>query len=125
MRKIILASGSPTRKAMFAEAGLNFEVCPSSYEEDMFLKLSPKELAKSLSRGKAEAVANKYAQGIIVGADTFVIFQNQILGKPHTPYRAKEMLKMLSGNQHSVITGFTVIDVEYNKIVSRAVETKR
>lgn len=124
MRKLILASGSPSRKEMFEKAGLVFEVCPSSYEEDMSLQLSPRELAKHLSMGKAEAVARNYKQGVIVGADTFVVFQNQILGKPHTPERAKEMLRMLNGNQHSVITGFTIIDVEYNKIVSTAIETK-
>jgi len=124
MRKIILASGSPTRKKILAKAGLVFEINPSSYQEDMSLQLPPKELAKQLSMGKAEAVASKYKQGVVIGADTFVVYQNQILGKPHTPDRAKKMLRMLSGKQHLVITGFTVIDVEYNKTVSRAVETK-
>ena len=124
MKKLILASGSPTRKKLFEEAGLTFEIDPSNYQEDMSLSLPPKELAKHLSKGKADAVAKKHKQAVVVGADTFVVYQNKILGKPHTPEKAKEMLKMLSGKQHLVITGFTIVDLENNKIVSEAVETE-
>ena len=124
MKKLILASGSPTRKKLFVDAGLVFEIDPSSYKEDMSLQLSPEELAKYLSRGKAEAVANKYGQAVVVGADTFVVYQNKILGKPHTPDKAKEMLGMLSGKEHLVITGFTIVDTEDKKIISKAVITR-
>jgi septum formation protein len=124
MKKLILASGSPTRKKLFTEAGLIFEIDASNYEEDMSLLLSPQELAKHLSRGKAEDVASRHEQAVVVGADTFVVYDDKILGKPHTPDRAREMLKMLSGKQHLVITGFTIIDVEQKSDTSVAVETK-
>jgi len=89
----------------------------------MSLPLSPHELAKHLSRGKAESVANVNVIGVVIGADTFVVYEDKILGKPHTADRAKEMLNMLSGKKHLVITGFTIIDKEKNKIISRVVET--
>lgn len=122
--KLILASTSPTRKKLLSEAGFNFEISPSNYEEDMTLPLSPKELAMHLSKEKAEAVVNGYEERVILGADTFIVYQDKILGKPHTPERAKEMLKMLSGKQHSVITGFTVINTKDKNTISKAVETK-
>ena len=124
MKKLILASASATRKKLLEEAGLAFETAFSDYQEDMSLPFPPKELAMRLSRGKAEAVKNRYKQGVIVGADTIIVYENNILGKPHTPDKAKEMLGMLSGREHSAITGFTVMDVENDKIISRAVETK-
>ena len=124
MKKIILASASPTRKKLLEEAGLIFETTSSNYEEDMSLPLPPKELAMHLSRGKAKALADKNKEAIIIGADTFIVYKDKILGKPHTREKAKEMLKMLSGKEHSAITGFTVIDSGNNKSVSRAIETK-
>ena len=124
MKKLILASSSITRKQLLTEAGLVFEIDASSYEEDMSLKLSPGELAMHLSLGKVEEIAKKHERAVVIGADTFVAYQGQLLGKPHTRDKAKEMLKMLSGNQHVVITGFTIIDTEHNKKYSSAVETK-
>jgi septum formation protein len=124
MRRIILASTSPRRKELLAKTGLEFEVVTSNYEEDMTLALPPDELVKFLSRGKAESVASNYDDAIIIGGDTFIFFEGKILGKPHTPVRAKEMLRMLSGNEHSVFTGFTIIDTLNNKIVSEAVTAK-
>jgi len=124
MKKIILASASPTRKKLLIEAGFNLKIDPSNYEEDMSLSLDPKELAIYLSKAKAESVAIKYKEEIIIGADTFIVYENKILGKPITPDKAKEVLKMLSGKEHSAITGFTIIDTSSNNILSRAVETK-
>ena len=126
MSKIILASASPRRKELFEQTGIPFVVEVSDYREDMNLKLKPLELAKELSRGKAEAVAknHKNEDAVIIGADTFVVFKNKILGKPHTAKKAKEMIKEMSGRGHSVITGFTVLDVKSGREVSRAVESK-
>jgi septum formation protein len=112
--KIILASTSPRRKALLARILKNFEIIPSSYEEDMTLKLTPKELAKTLSHGKAAEIA-KRERGIIIGADTFISFNNEVLGKPHTKERAKEMLKKLSGKTHEICTGLTIINTETKK----------
>ncbi|MDQ3076184.1 MAG: Maf family protein [bacterium] len=123
-KRIILASTSPRRKELLAKTGLLFEVLPGSYEEDMSLPMSPTELAKYLSKGKAEAVATENPEAVVIGADTFLSFEGQVLGKPHTKERAKEMLNMLNGKQHSVITGVTVIEKASDKIISETFESK-
>jgi septum formation protein len=123
-RKIILASSSPRRKELLAKTGLKFVVDPSDYEEDMSLKMKPIEIAKVLSRGKAESVAKRHENAVVIGADTFIAYKGELLGKPHTPGKATAMLKKLSGKAHSVITGFTIIDTKTGKTVSRAVESK-
>ncbi len=124
MRKIILASASPRRKEILRKTGLNFSVCTSDYKEDINLSLKPRALAKFLSRKKAETVAHKYKNAIIIAADTFIVFKNRLLGKPHTDKEAEKMLNMLNGKAHSVITGFTIMDTASKKILSRSVETK-
>jgi septum formation protein len=124
MRKIILASTSPRRKELLARTGLKFLAVPSDYEEDMTLKLPPKELAKVLSMGKAEAVAKKYKDAIVIGGDSFVVYRNHVWGKPHTSQRAKAMLRELNGKMNSVVTGFSIIDTKTGKRISRAVECK-
>jgi septum formation protein len=123
-KKLILASTSPRRKELLSSTGLEYEAIASEYEEDMTLPMEPADLAKYLSRGKAEAVAAIHKNAVIIGADTFVVYHGGILGKPHTPERAKEMLRELSGTVHSVITGFTVIDSDTSSSVSEAIEAK-
>lgn len=124
--KIILASASPRRRELLGKLQIPFIVEVSNYEEDNNLKLEPLELAKVLSSGKAEAVAERHKgeDTIIIGADTFVVLDNKILGKPHTAEKAKEMIKEMSGKAHSVITGFTIINAQSGKKVSKAVESK-
>lgn len=124
MIKIILASTSPRRKEIFAKTGLKFSVVPSHYKEDMNSKRKPGELAKFLSRGKAENVAKKFKNGIVIGADTFVALKNELLGKPKNRAEAVRMLKKVSGKPVSIITGYTIIDTASGKRESRAVETK-
>lgn len=124
MKKIILASTSPERKKLLEKAGLIFEVVPSDYEEDMTLDMPPKDLVKFLSKGKGEAVIGKVGDAIIISADTFVLFNNTIIGKPHTEEKAFITLRTLSGETHSVFTGFTVIDTKSGNLISMAVETK-
>lgn len=124
MRKIILASASPRRKEILKITGLNFAVCASDYEEDINLSLQPRTLARFLSRKKAEAVAHKYKNAIVIAADTLIVFRNRLIGKPHTEKAAEKMLRMLNGKAHSVITGFAIMDTGSSKIVSRSVETK-
>jgi septum formation protein len=124
MKKIVLASASPRRKEILEITGLKFSVCVSDYEEDLNLKLNPRELARFLSRKKAETVAHKYRDTIIIAADTFIVFKNKLLGKPRDDREAEKMLKMLNGKAHSVITGFTIIDTGSGKKLSRSVETK-
>ena len=123
-KRIILASSSPRRRQLLKQIGLKFTVVASNYEEDMTLKLDPVKLAKFLSRGKAEDIAKKYKNSIIIAADTFIVKGKEILGKPHTKAEAIKTLKKISGKAHFVITGFTIIDTTNNKTVSRAVSTK-
>jgi septum formation protein len=112
--KIILASTSPRRQSLLKRIIKEFKIIPSNYKEDMTLKLTPSELAKTLSHGKASEVA-KRQRGIIIGSDTFISLNNKILGKPHTPEKAKEMLKSLSGKTHEIYTGITIINTETKK----------
>ena len=125
MSKIILASGSPRRKKLLGKLQIPFDVEVSGYKEDNNLKLNPLELAEALSAGKAEAVAERHKgeEAIIIGADTFIVLDNKILGKPHTSEKAKEMIKKMSGRAHSVITGFTIIDAKSGRKISKAVKS--
>ncbi|MBI5664301.1 MAG: septum formation inhibitor Maf [Nitrospirae bacterium] len=124
MRKIVLASASPRRKEILGITGLKFTVCVSDYEEDLDLPLKPRELARLLSSKKAEAVAHKYKNAIIIAADTFIAYKDRLLGKPHTGKEAESMLRLLNGKAHAVITGFTILDTGSGKKLSRSVETK-
>lgn len=124
MKKIILASQSPRRKALLKQIGLNFEVIVSNFEEKIEYGLKPNELAEKFSLQKAKDVAKKQKNAIVIAADTFVVLNNEILGKPETPENARRMLKKLSGKAHIVITGFTIIDTKTGKTKTRSLETK-
>jgi len=124
MKKIILASASPGRRGLLSQIGLKFEVDPSNYKEDMTLNMPPDKLAEYLSLGKAKDVAQRHKNSIIIAADTFCVLGKEILGKPGTKENAKIMLQKLSGRMHSVITGFTIVDTETGKQVSKSVESK-
>ncbi|MEK7201103.1 MAG: Maf family protein [Patescibacteria group bacterium] len=124
MKKVILASTSPRRKDILSKTLIPFEIQESSYEEDMTLDMPAEELAEFLSAGKARAVAAANTDAIIIAADTFVVYQHHRLGKPKTPERAKEMLEMLSGKQHEIVTGVTIIGTESGKEVSFHEATK-
>jgi septum formation protein len=118
MKRFILASASPTRRRFFSKFPHPFEAIASGYEEDMSLDLAPAQLAISLSQGKARDVAARYKNAVVLGIDTFMVFQGELLGKPHTSKRAKEMLRMLSGQTHTSVSGFTIIDSDTGREVS-------
>ena len=124
MRRIVLASASPRRKEILRITGLKFDVYAGDYEEDLNLSLKPRQLARFLSRKKAEAVAEKFHDTIIIAADTFIVCKDRLFGKPGTGKDAVKMLRVLNGKMHSVITGFTVMDTDNGRIISRSVETK-
>jgi septum formation protein len=124
MRQLILASSSPARRTILDDAKVDFMVDASNYEEDMGLDMPPSDLAIFLSKGKARDVAKRHPDAVILGADSFAVFNEQLLGKPHTYQRAKEMLTMLSGKAHTFVTGFTVIDTATDHERSGFVETK-
>ena len=109
---------------MLEKIGLKFKVEPSNHVEDMHSGLKPHALARSISLEKALAVAGKHKNAIVIAADTFIVFRGKIMGKPGTEDAAKKMLMAINGKSHSVITGFTILDTDENKILSRSVETK-
>ena len=111
--RLILASASPRRSALLSQIGLTFEVFPSEIEEPLPNKnLSPEKVTQKLAKLKARAVAERYTEGIIIGADTLVLFKKELLGKPKNREDAKSMLSRLSGKTHRVITGVALIDVK-------------
>ena len=124
MAQIILASGSPRRKELLAEIVRDFIVIPSSYNEDMTLKMDPQKLALYLSDGKAEDVAKHFPDAIIIAADTFVTIDNEILGKPKDLEEAKKMLRKESGKEQLVITGLTVMSKLVKKKIQKVVLSK-
>ena len=114
MRKIVLASASPRRRELLAAAGVIFQVCAADGEEKITSD-KPEEIVCELSRQKAMAVALKFnleEDSIVIGADTIVSYNNEILGKPSDEKNAFETLKMLQGNTHQVYTGVTMLRKE-------------
>lgn len=121
-KKIILASASPRRKDLLESIGLKFEVIPSNFEENIENKPFSKELIEELAREKAMDVRKTIDYpAVIIGSDTVVVIDNQILGKPKDKDDAFRMLKLLSGKTHQVISAIAVIDTETDKIITDSV----
>ncbi|PIX85347.1 MAG: septum formation inhibitor Maf, partial [Nitrospirae bacterium CG_4_10_14_3_um_filter_53_41] len=118
MKRLILASASPRRRDLLAEVGLRFEVIPSSVEEEHQDGLSPLEVARTLAGEKAADVASRLTSGIVIGADTIVVLDGEILGKPKDPEDAFQMLRRLSGRSHEVITALVLIEAESGKMMT-------
>jgi len=109
---IILASGSPRRKQLLEQIDLEFEVVPSQIYEDFSLNLSPTDFVEYYAQEKAKDVANSYSDKWVIGADTIVVFESHILGKPKNKKDSFQMLKRLSGNTHQVITGVSIQNIK-------------
>ncbi|HAG49710.1 MAG: septum formation protein Maf [Deltaproteobacteria bacterium GWC2_42_51] len=122
--RITLASSSPRRKALLEEAGLTFSICPADIDEDIRKGESPREHTIRLAEEKAQVVAKKTNDSWIIGADTIVFIDNQILGKPSDINEARKMLNLLSGRYHTVVTAFCILNVSTGKTVKKAVESK-
>ena len=122
---VILASGSPRRKELLEMLRVkNLMIIPARGEEKAHPELSPDALVKELSRCKAAEVAAQHAKAddVVIGADTIVVLDGQVLGKPHDTADAKRMLSALSGRAHTVYTGVTVI--RGGTVLSHAEETQ-
>ncbi len=109
MKKIILASASPRRKELLETAGLSFEICVKDVDETVPDGTAPIEAAKMTAAKKALATAESHKNDIVIGADTIVVANGKILGKPKDKDDAQAMLKMLSGIEHEVITGVCLV----------------
>jgi septum formation protein len=122
--RLILASRSPRRYELLKQISLDFEVIPSSILEENFIRdESPREHVIRLSEEKARDVGQKYPNAWLLGADTVVYIDGIILGKPKTHEEAVDMLRCLSGQEHSVLTGFSVLNASKGKGERGAVET--
>jgi len=122
--RLILASSSPRRIEILDRLGIEFEVVPSDIEEPEPLPgEDPISFAKRVSMLKADKVRQKRKEGIILGVDTVVEISGLLLGKPVDRESARNMLRLLSGKVHRVITGFTVISIKNRRLISDAVIT--
>ncbi len=119
--KLILASASPRRAEILRSAGLPFSLLSSAVDETPVPAESPQDLVRRLALAKAELVAARaLGPAIVIAADTVVVLEGAILGKPRTSEDARQMLEKLSGRTHSVMTGVTLIrlpDVERREFI--------
>ena len=122
--RVILASGSPRRRELLEMFKIeNFEIIPAKGEETLRPELSPAELVKELSRCKVAEIAPPGEEDTVtIGADTIVVLDGKVMGKPSDEADAARMLRSLSGRSHSVFTGVTLI--RGGRVLSRAEETK-
>ncbi|MBM6619749.1 Maf family protein [Bacillus suaedaesalsae] len=109
MQHLILASSSPRRKELLTNLGITFDVSASTIEEIINPSHTPEEVVVSLASQKARDVAKQYPNSIVVGADTIVVKNTNILGKPKDEEEAFKMLSMLSGTTHHVLTGVALV----------------
>ena len=108
---LILASASPRRKELLRSVGLKFKIIASDIDESYIAGESPQDHVRRLSRAKAAAVANRHPKALVLGADTIVVIDDLILGKPKNKKQAREMMQRLSDRRHTVFTGFTITRV--------------
>jgi septum formation protein len=117
---LVLASASPRRQELLRAAGIGFEVQPANIVEDPLPNELPQACAERLAREKALAVARLRPHQAVLGADTVVVVDRQVLGKPLDAADAARMLRQLSGRSHRVITGVCLVS---NKVASGADES--
>ncbi len=115
---LVLASASSRRQELLRNAGIPFEVQPAHIPEDPLPGEQAKDCAERLAREKALAVARLRPRDIVLGADTVVVVNGQILGKPTDSSDAARMLRMLSGREHQVITGVCVVASGQSSVAS-------
>lgn len=134
MYKIVLASGSPRRKEILEKFKLDTVVVNSGYDEKESPGENPIQITMSHAFNKALNVSKDYIDSVVIGADTIVVYNDRILGKPKDESNAYEILNLLSGNIHEVITGIAliqeikkikIIDYEITKVKFRKLDSKR
>lgn len=133
-KKIVLASQSPRRHSLIKKLDVDFDVVSPSFDEKLDSDNYTDDAIKSLSLKKALSVlensqdtdicaCNKYKDCLIISADTMVVLNNKIYGKPKSEQRAKQMLKELSGQRHFVVTAVTVLDADTKQSITEVVKT--
>ncbi|MBS3052001.1 MAG: septum formation protein Maf [Candidatus Aenigmarchaeota archaeon] len=122
MKRLILASSSPSRKEILERAGYEFDMISSDVEEIVDSYGSPEEYVEKLALKKAEHIALRNKDAVVLGADLMMLVDGELLGKPKNEEKSKEMLRMLSGKKVIAITGFAIVDSR-NIAVSHAKTT--
>ncbi|WP_232695610.1 Maf family protein [Brevibacillus daliensis] len=112
---IVLASSSPRRQELLKNLGLPFTIQVSDIDETVSPDLKPEEIVQTLSFQKAEVITRNLSFGLVIGSDTIVVLDGQVLGKPTDEQDAYRMLRALSGRMHQVFTGIAIIDVASGK----------
>lgn len=123
-KRIILASASPRRQALLRDLGVDYDVVVPAVDEDSVTADTPGALAEARARLKAEAAAATLADGLAIGADTIVVCNGEVLGKPKDETDAVHLLETLSGRTHVVITGVSVCEANGGRIVVDKCETE-
>lgn len=121
--RFVLASKSPRRSEMLKLLGFDFDIIPSRVEENLVQKETPQEHVIRLAEAKSLDIANRYPDRWIIAADTIVYIDGCILGKPKSVEEALEMLSLLSGQDHFVLTGFSAHHLGKGKGDHQAVQT--
>ncbi|HSE16909.1 MAG TPA: Maf family protein [Pyrinomonadaceae bacterium] len=109
--KLVLASGSPRRAEILERAGWPHEIIVAGIDETVLPDEDAAAYVQRLARSKAEAVANRLSEGVVLGADTTVVVANEILGQPVDDAEARRMLRLLNARWHEVLTGVAVVRV--------------
>ncbi|MCQ4312714.1 septum formation inhibitor Maf [Stutzerimonas sp. VN223-3] len=110
MRRLLLASSSPYRRELLSRLRLAFDWSAPQIDETAHIGESPEHLVRRLASEKAQALTETHPDHLIIGSDQVAVFEQQILGKPHTFERAKQQLKICSGKSVSFLTGLALLD---------------
>ncbi len=121
--RLILASASPRRAELLHLLGLDFEIIPSHMDETSKYGEAPSDHVLRLSLEKADQIAALFPEALVLGADTVVVIDGLVLGKPKTQSEARQMLIALGGREHIVYTGFSLIQKRKNLQVSQVVKS--
>jgi len=121
---LVLASISPRRKAILKQIGIPFDSAGSMINETQYKKIKPTDIACHIAIQKVESIEHAYNNRWILGADTIVVINKTIFGKPKNPGECQDMLHLLKGKTHDVITGFCIHDPGRQLVHLEAVMTK-
>lgn len=121
--KIILASQSPRRRYLLERAGLRFAVMPSRIDESSVAATVPDDFVHDLAVAKAMDIARLHPESWVIGADTVVVAEGRMLGKPASAAQAREMLRRLSGRTHQVLTGYCICRMSAERVFADVVRT--
>ncbi len=122
--KLILASQSLRRRYLLEQAGIEFSVIPSSFDESSIRLSSPDSYVRQLAESKAGEISEKYPASWVIGADTIVFINGTVMGKPGSKSEARAMLECLSGNIHQVLTGYCICCKSAGRSFTDAVNTE-